>query len=89
MGKEKTDDLEFIEEDVRRKLIEERRKLIAERKQKVKEIEAIMIKQTPDETGGLQGFDNINLFKDISRYVFLLTNLHIVCMLALLKNSTE
>jgi hypothetical protein len=70
MGKEKTDDLEFIEEDVRRKLIEERRKLIAERKQKAKEIEAIMIKQTPDETGGLQGFDNINLFKDISRYVF-------------------
>lgn len=69
MGKEKTDDIEFIEEDVRRKIIEERRKIIADRAKKIEEIEAIMIKQTPDESGGLQGFDNIKLFKDISRYV--------------------
>lgn len=65
MGKEKTDDLQFIEED-RKKLIEERRKVIEERRQRIKDRDAVIIKYRENGDGGLQGFDGIRLFKDIS-----------------------
>jgi putative heme iron utilization protein len=64
-GKEKVNDLDFVEEE-RRKIIEERRRLIQDRRQRLVEREAVVISFKEDQSGGLQGFDGIRLFKDIS-----------------------
>lgn len=64
-NKEKVDDLERIEEE-QRNLIEERRKMIEEEIKKHELRQALMIHETIDHNGGLQGFNNIKLFKDIS-----------------------
>ncbi|CAI2371062.1 unnamed protein product [Moneuplotes crassus] len=63
--KEKADDLDQIEEE-QRKIIEERRRMIEERLKKHEERQALMIHSRLDNSGGLQGFEGISLFKDIS-----------------------
>lgn len=63
LGKEKVDDLDYIE-DEQRKIIEERRKMIEERLKRHEESQAVIIKDAKDNNGGLQGFDGIDLFED-------------------------
>ena len=65
MDKEKVDDLEQIEEE-QRKIIEERRRMIEEKLKKHEERQAVIIHSKEDHSGGLQGFDGIKLFEDIS-----------------------
>lgn len=65
LGKEKVDDLDYLE-DEQRKIIEERRKMIEERLKKLEEQEAVIIKEAQNNDGGLQGFEGISLFEDIN-----------------------
>ena len=65
LGKEKVDDLDYLE-DEQRKIIEERRKMIEERLKKLEEHEAVIIKEAQNNDGGLQGFEGISLFEDIN-----------------------
>ena len=54
------------DEEDNQKILEERRRMIEERMEKIEQKQAIMIRTMDNGTGGLQGFDHIQLFKDIS-----------------------
>ena len=71
LGKDKVDDLDFIE-DEQRKIIEERRKMISERLKRLEELDVVIIKEAKNNNGGLQGFEGISLFEDLSWYNTLL-----------------
>ena len=66
MGKEKTDDMQFVDEQSR-KFIEDKRRYIEAELKRREEREAVIIQHKEDQSGGLQGFDGIRLFKDLKR----------------------